>query len=251
MVLVDYREETKTKKAKNLDLLPHFERMKLKAEKANLEFGDACFEGNGPDGSVLVGIERKGLHDLINCIEDARLSGHQLIGMRDMYAVRILMVEAHWKPHDDSGILMEGFSGGTAWGYYGGRNAQRTMYSKVKRYLQSVSLSGTIVDYSRDPFHTAYNIGEWFHYFQKKWSGHTSLLEMQKVAIPALTGKPSLVRKWAVDLDDIGVKLSEDAEKLFKTPIALATADETDWLKLRGVGVPTAQKIIRQIWGRK
>ncbi len=151
---------------------------------------------------------------------------------------------------DGQGILMEGFNGGTTWGYCG-YHSQRTMYHKLYRYLISVGLSGVIVSYSRDPFHTAFNICEWFHYFQKRWTEHTSLLEIQKVAIPTLNARPSLVRKWANDLEGIGTKLSGDAERLFKTPIRLANSEETDWLRIPGVGVKTAQSIVRELWGTK
>lgn len=250
MILIDYREENKTKKAKNLDLMQHFAKLAVKTETANLEFGDACFEGNGPHGSILIGIERKGLHDILQCIDDARFSAHQVVGMKPMYPVRVLMVEGHWKPHDGNGLLMEGFNGGTSYGYCKYRS-QQTMYAKLYRYLISVQLGGVIVSYSRDPFHTAYNIVEWYHYFQKKWADHTSMLEVQKIAIPTLNGKPSLVLKWANDLEGIGVKLGQDAAKMFKKPITLANADESDWLRVPGIGVKTAQSIVREIWGNK
>lgn len=250
LILIDYREETATKKRANLDLLPHFQSLRVPVEKADLLYGDAAFEGRGPLGTISVGIERKGLHDILQCIDDARLSGHQLIGMKNMYTVRVLMVEGHWKPHDNLGILMEGFNAGTSWGFCRYRS-QRTMYNKLYRYLISVQLSGTIVTFSRDPFHTAFNIHEWFEYFQKPWTGHTALQEMQKVAVPTLNAKPNLVRKWAADLEGIGTKLSGDAERLFKTPIKLATADETEWLRISGVGVRTAQSIVKEIWGGK
>lgn len=250
MILIDLNEETKDKQKKNLDLMKHIKVLGVPVDKGDLQYGDAMFEGKGPNGFISVGIERKRLHDVLNCIDDARLSGHQLIGLKQMYTVRVLNIEGHWKPHEPQGVLMEGFNGGTTWGYCQYRS-QRTMYHKLYRYLISVAMSGTIVTYSRDPFHTAFNIVEWFHYFQKPWHLHTSLQEMQKIAIPTLNAKPSLVRKWANDLEGIGMKLSADAERLFKKPITLANADESEWLRIPGVGVKTAQSIVREIWGTK
>ena len=114
-----------------------------------------------------------------------------------------------------------------------------------------MSLSGVHVLYTRDIEQTAFDITEIFHYFSKQWSSHTSLLAMQRLNIPTLNAKPSLVRRWASDLEGIGVKMSADAEKLFRKPIALATADETEWLRLPGVGVKTAQSVWREIHGVK
>lgn len=250
MIIIDYREETKTKQAQNLDLIPHIQQLKVPVEKGDLQFGDAAFEGRGPHGTISIGIERKALHDMLTCIDDARYSGFQRVGMKQMYTISVLMLEGHWKPHDGMGILMEGFNGGTTWGFCKYRS-QRTMYSKLYRYLMSVSLSGVIVTQSRDPFTTAFNICEWFHYFQKPWNAHTSMLELQQIAIPTLTGKPPLVRKWANDLEGIGTKLSGEAARLFKKPITLANADEMEWLRIPGVGVKTAQSIVREIWGNK
>lgn len=219
-------------------------------EQANLEFGDFAFEGNGPNGLMAIGIERKTLHDMLNCIDDARYSAHQKVGMKSMYQVSILLLEGHWKSSED-GFLMEGFDDGTKWGYCrpGGK---RVMYSKLYRYLMSVSLSGVMITSSRNEYQSAQNVMECFHYFQKKWENHTSLLETQKLAIPQLSGKPTLVRRWASDLEGVGVKHSIEAEHVFKTPIALAQADETEWLQVPGIGVRTAQSIVKEIqgWGR-
>lgn len=251
MILIDPRNGNEKN---NIDtaqvLVDHIRKLGIKSDKASLEFGDAAFEGNGPQGTVAVGIERKTLHDILNCIDDARLTGHQLVGMKQMYSVRVVLLEGHWRPHDGTGVLMEGFNGGTSWGYCKYRS-QRTMYNKLYRYLISVSLSGAIVTYSRDLWHTAFNICEWYHYFQKRWDDHTALREVSRVQIPTFNARPSLKRRWAYDLEGVGVKTSELAERHFKTPLALANADESEWLRIPGVGVRTAQSIVREIWGLK
>lgn len=241
MIIVDLKRGS-------IELKPELERLGMKTERADLQFGDFAFEGNGPDGIISIGIERKTLHDMLSCIDDARYSGHQRIGMKNMYTLSVLMLEGHWKPHDGSGLLMEGFSGGLSYGYCKHNNS-RVAYSKLKRYLFSVALSGVLVDYSRDPFHTAFNVAEWFHYFQKPWRLHTALRELPKVAIPTLNQRPSLVRKWAFDIDGVGEKLSEIAAQRFKTPIHLAMADEREWLAIPGVGVKSAQQIVRDVNG--
>ena len=230
----------------SVDLVPVIQRIGVRCEKTHLA-GDAMFEGRGPQGPLLIGVERKKLHDMLACIDDARYND-QRIRMRQDYDISILMVEGHWKPHDNKGLLMEGFSGGIAWGLCRYRS-QSVMYSKLKRYLMSVSLSGVIVDYSREPYQTAYNICEWYHYFQKR--DHTSLLEIQKIAIPTMNFRPTLVRKWANDIEGIGTKLSLDAERIFKKPITLANGDERDWLRIPGIGIKSAQQIVREIWGTK
>lgn len=249
MILIDTKGDKPKAASPGREMITLIKRFGVPCEQANLQFGDAMFEGKGPDGPMAVGIERKALPDLLQCIDDARLAGHQLPGMREDYKVRVLMVEGHWKAHDPDGLLMDSHNG-INYGYARYRT-QRVMYAKLYRYLISVSLSGVLVAYSRDLWHTAYNICEYYHYFQKPWLAHTSLQEIHKVAIPVLGGRPSLVRKWANDIEGVGVKLSHLAEKEFRTPIALATSDEMRWLKIEGVGVKSAQKIVREILGMK
>lgn len=239
MILVDSR-------IGSIEVLPYIKKHSIPCMEDNLEFGDFAFEGNGPKGKINIGIERKTLHDILHCIDDSRYTAHQLPGMAQTYDKSFLLIEGLWKPHED-GTLMEGFRGGTSWGPLRYRS-NRVMYSKLRRYLFSVSLSGVVVLYSRDIQQTATDICEVYHYFQKQWSNHTSLLELQKLAIPCMTGKPSLCLKWASDLSDIGVKLGMEAEKLFRrSPIRLATSQETDWLRIKGIGVPTARRIIEEI----
>lgn len=238
MILIDARVGSK-------ELLPYIQRIGVKAEISHLEYGDAAFEGNGPHGRIGVGVERKTMGDILNCIDDSRYAAHQRPGMLAMYDVNILMVEGVWKPDTQSGYLMECIATLT-WRPFRYRQ-QMTRYSKLFRYLLSVQLAGTIVIITRDMEHTAFNICECFSYFSKKWEDHTSLLETQKLNMPSLTGRPSLVRKWASDLEGVGVKYSMEAEKIFRTPYELAQSDERDWLSIPGIGVKTAQSIVKQI----
>lgn len=249
MIFIDCKGD-KPEKHPGADMIRHINAMGVHAERSDLQFGDAAFEGKGPDGTVGIGIERKSLHDMLNCIDDARLSGHQKVGMRGMYAVSILMLEGHWKPHDPQGFLMEGFNGGINFGFLKHRK-QNTMYSKLYRYLLSVSLSGMFVSYSRDVWHTSYNICECYHYFQKNWDDHTSMREIHQLALPSLVRKPTLVRSWASRLTNVGVKLSERVDRIFKSGWHMANADEQEWLQVPGIGVKSAQEIVREIWGIK
>lgn len=243
MILVDSRTGS-------AELIPHLQRLNMSVEKTTLEFGDFAFEGNGPYGRVAVGVERKTLHDMLSCIEDARYAGHQRPGMKGLYDISILMIEGNWRPHDPDGFLMEGFNNGVTWGFCKFRS-QRTMYHKLYRYLISVQMSGVHVSYSRDPFHTAFNVVEWYQWFHKEWHNHDSMLEMQKIQLPGLMTKPSLVRRWAKELEGVGVKMSDLFARKFKTAYDLANADELDFLKVPGVGVKTAQAIYKEIHGGK
>lgn len=241
------------------------QRQGVSCDRSSLDFADACFEGQGPDGLVLVGIERKRLSDILKCIDDGRLAGHQLVGMRPMYRFRFLLIEGVWRPSKD-GLLLEEHVKQDGRVYWGPERPQgRVMYHKLRRYLFSVAMSGVIVIYTRDITHTAYDIVELYHWFQKRWRDHKSMLEMHRgyawqyqtrhtdelMMIPTMERKPPLVRRWAAELNGIGVKLSEDAQRVFKTPRELADADESDWMNVPGVGMKMAKEIVGEILGRR
>lgn len=238
MILVDDRTGS-------VELLPYIKRNNVPTTKLRLDFGDFCMEGNGPKGKISIGVERKTLHDILHCIDDGRYN-QQRIGMRETYDMSFLLIEGVWKPSED-GTLYEGFRGGSIFGPCKYRT-QRVNYSKLRRYLLSVSLSGVVVIYTRDILQTAYDLCEIYHYFQKRFEAHTSLLSLPELGLPDLRGKPSLCRRWAGELSDIGVKLSLEAERLFGgSAQRLANSSELDWMKIRGVGLETAKRIIKEI----
>lgn len=219
-----------------------------------LKFSDAFFEGQGPKGLMGVGFERKKLHDILDCITTSRYSGHQKVGMNLMCGRSYLIIEGLWKPRLSDGILLEGYS---KWDGYKETvswipckfRSMPVRYETLYRYLISVSNSNVTVTYSRDIWHTCYDIVEHYHWYKKPWFEHLAMRQLQKYNLPCLTGRPSLVQKWAHAIDGIGVKFSEQADRIFDTPIRLATSDEMDWLKIEGIGVPTAQSIVKQIQG--
>src|SRR5580692_7200920 len=130
-------------------------------------------------GKIAIGVERKTIGDMLNCIDDARYSAHQRPGMLAMYQKSILMIEGEWKPDVDTGYLME-LVNTLNWRVF----RQRSMmvrYNKLFRYLLTVQFSGVTVIWSRNIEQTAYNICEIYHWFQKPWVQHTSLMEMQKL----------------------------------------------------------------------
>ena len=256
MIYVDYRRGSGSDgKGKEL-LQPIIRKLGIACESTELPYGDVSFEGKGPKGPVTVGIERKTLNDMLSCIDDSRFSGHQYIGMTKLYSRghAFMCLEGMWCPGNGNGydgILMQGYRSGQSWGplktSMGG--ARRILYSKLFRYMISVQRAGVIITQSNDLYHTAYNICEMYQYFQKKT--HTSMIEIHKPAIPVLSGKPSLARRWADALDDIGVVYGTQAAAMFKTGHALANSDESDWMAIEGIGPATAKKIVREIRGIK
>lgn len=78
----------------------------LKTQVVKLSFGDLYFIGKGPeDIPILIGFERKKIKDLVNCMITNRLSGYQLPGLMNSYAVTYLIVEGPWRRNTYTGTL--------------------------------------------------------------------------------------------------------------------------------------------------
>lgn len=251
----------------SFELQSLIQRQGIQCDKTGLDAADACFEGYGPEGMVMIGVERKKIQDTLDCIETGRLGGFQLPKMRQMYRFRFVIIEGVWKPHTKHGFLLEEHAkpAGGSWWSERRPGGKIESYSKLRRYLFSVTMAGAHVLYTRDIMHTAYDICELYHWFQKPWHTHTSMQQLhtgywwdrrsgqseELMMIPTISGRPSVVRRWAASLEGIGVKLSADVERVFKTPRALANADESDWVNVPGIGMGKAGDIVRQILGRK
>src|SRR4051812_5526227 len=131
----------------------------ISAYKSRLDYGDFAFKGNLRNGEGMIGVERKTLHDMLHCINDARFNEQRIGMMRDelgnpFYNKSFLILEGEWKPHDESLILMQGYQdkdNRTSWGYLKHRT-NRLMYSQLYNYLLSVAETGVTVTYSRNLF---------------------------------------------------------------------------------------------------
>lgn len=248
MILVDYREENKQSRRKR-ELADAIRRIGMAVEITDLQYGDVAFEGFDGYSPITIGIELKRLHDILNCIDTGRFSGHQRIGLKHsgLYHECYLSVEGMWRPHDPNGYLMES-KDGCHW--FECRPAGRpVMYHKLRRYLFSVGRAGVAVLYARDLFQTAFDMVELYHYYQKK--DHTSMLQKQQLNVPALTRKPPLIRRWAAEVEGVGLQKLDAVQSTFKTPVGLAMGGELEWLTIPGVGVKTARQIVAEIEGKR
>lgn len=229
----------------SVELAPYLRNLGMTVQIETLSAGDVCFEGKGPEGNIMVGVERKRTNDILSCIDDGRFSGFQQPGMMEDYHRRLLIVEGLWKP-SATGLILE-YKAGT-WIPIGGR---RVLYDKLFGFLLSVQqVAGTVYVRSGDIQETAYQIKVIYQWFQKEWGNHTSMSQPQNIIVPSFE-KPSFERKFACLIDGIGVKRSKEVVDHFKNVPNMVHAEEQDWMKISRIGVPTAIKIVRQIRGVK
>jgi len=213
---------------------------------AQLEFGDACFEGKGPDGNITVGVERKRVGDLLNSIATGRLSGHQIPGMLETYDKSYLIVEGKWRGNKDTGYVEEHLYG-RKWRVYD--RGRKFKVRDVWSYLTTIENVGVTVRITADLLKTCQAIEFLFHWWNKGWMEHKSHLALHKGGVRRDGSrsmflnpmKPSLVRRIAEELPGVGFDRALAVERKFESVRSMFEASEEEWRNVEGIGKVTAK----------
>lgn len=239
MILIDPRDGSR-------ELLPHFSGCGVRAElsQEQLPAGDVCFEGNGPEGRCLIGVERKTLRDMMNSVRYGRFAGHQLVELQDMYRMfqfYYLIVEGIYRPGAD-GLLETSIQ--HQWVPLE-INGQRFMYQELAGALM------TFECFTNLKWHRTMTITEtvrhilcmyrWWN--NKEWDEHRA--HVVRVATHVEIMRPwSLKRRIAGDLPGIGQERSLQVARAFPNARWMINAGEGDWMAINGIGKVMARKII-------
>lgn len=269
-------------------LSPALTRLGVPNSTLRLEFGDACFSGNGINSSgdpatVTIGIERKRLPDLIKSMQDRRLSGHQLRGMARTYDHLYLFIEGMWRAGDHGAIeIQQGrdANGRVKWEPYYTRRGYRypgsghaISFRQVMNYLTSLELLGGVkLRFSSTQEQTANLYASLYYWFtEKDWDDHGSCNEIYAKGqgtrrdlpgpsrLLGTSAKPAFARLVAMQIPHIDGR-ERDVIRHFKSARAMAEASLEDWVempwvtkktgKLRRLG-PVAGKAAFEAWNEE
>jgi len=235
LIFIDRREGSS-------DLQPHIPDSIL----VDLDFGDAAFEGNGPDGTVQIGVERKVIGDLINSMLSGRLSGHQIPGMLDSYYKSYLIVEGLCRENPESGQLQ--VRRGIGWRDIAlGKRIIRAR--DVFHYLTTLeTMTGVSMRKTTGIRGTAAQIIWLSEWWGKEWEEHRGHIAIHKTPPPAARlSPPSLLVRMAVELPGIGWERAAAAEKYFGSVRAMVNSTKEQWLGIEGIGKATAKAVMEAL----
>jgi len=210
-----------------------------------LKSGDAMFEGNGPKGKLQIGIERKTINDLINSIQDGRLSGYQIPKMLECYQRVYLIVEGIYRGNPRTGGLEQ--LQGKQWRYVS-RGERKFSHEALWQYLSTLEeIAGIVIRNTNSLYMTAAQIMYLYHWWSKPFLAHRSLKRIYKRSMGYFHfHKPSLLRLFAFDLPHIDHDKSEIVEARFKTVDSMIAASEKEWAEIPGIG----KIIAKEIWNK-
>lgn len=150
-----------------------------------LNSADICFNGNGPNGRISIGIEIKSASDLISSLSSNRLQGTQLPKMLTDYQIRYLLwygrireSENRVNKHGQGAIeiwIDKVSDSGKPYGYWFDSKSHYT-YSALQRFLCSPSFTNYFIEkHVEDKFAAAKWIVELYEEWNKPWNSHKSM----------------------------------------------------------------------------
>lgn len=224
MVVLDDREE---------GILDHLVRLGIPVSVARLEHGDLVIQAaNG----WLIAYERKHLSDMLQCMEDRRLSGFQLKQMRPVYDRVEIILEGNWGVGDNGEITVPTRAGWTPY-YFKGSGIS---YRQLDSFLYSqYELGGVPCWRTRSATETAHLYASRYAWWQKDYALHkshdalyTNNPSVQKRgAVMVHNGAPNPVTLMAAQIPGLDAK-SWDVGKHFACPFDMVNASQQEWQRV-------------------
>ena len=198
-----------------------------------LDFADFMFDGNGPEGLVQVGVERKVIGDLLSSISTGRLVSHQLPGLLKDYYKVYLVVEGMWRPGE--GDVLEVYKGK----WYPLSHGRRYKYQEIIGFVNSLAVStGVVTIFTKSMRETALMLEALYRWWGKGWEEHRAHAEMSSIVPPnpfVSPCKPPLVRRIAAELPGVGWERSVHVADKFETVEKMVAAGVDDWMDIKWV----------------
>jgi ERCC4-type nuclease len=213
-------------------------------------YGDFAFQGNGPNGTVGIGIERKSIPDLISSIVSGRLTGHQLIGLVNSYDYVSIVADGPIKTNKDGHVLIP--KGKNKWVPVMLKDKPLSR-SFLDNYLYSLFITTDIWShFTPSAKQTGLWIDSQYDWWQKKWTEHKAHLGFYVPKPPRpMFLKPSLVHRMIKEIDKVGWEKGLSISKNFRCMADIVLSDVNDLQKVPGVGKVLAQRILNSLWGEK
>lgn len=210
-------------------------------EVVTLEFGDVTFFGSGR----AIGIELKKLSDYLQCLVTGRYAGHQLPGMCEHYDEVYLIVEGLWRPNPIDGVLET--RRGKDWTpvTLGKRKYQ---YRDLDNALSTLDVKGGVrVKRSTTENETARQVYGLYNWWQDVDAHRSHLALNRSGRDEAIFTRPTLARRVAAELPNVGFTKSAMIVGKFPTVRSMVDATEKEWGAMPGIGKKMARQIV-QSW---
>lgn len=210
-----------------------------------LDSADLAFSGNGPAAaSIMIGVERKRVQDLLGSMVSGRLLNVQIPDLLANYDYQYLIVEGLYKA-SSTGDLKVMTSGKWADPKLGNRNVK---YDDVVKFLATLEMYGIRIRYTKTPRETASCVRALRDWWAKDWDSHGLSVVPAEADVLGLT-RPNLVQRVASQLPGVGAKLARSVSKRFSTVSEMVNASKSEWTGIEKIGSKKAEIITKSLRG--
>lgn len=218
-----------------------------------LESGDVVINGNGPKGSVSIGVEVKSIFDIIASLESGRVQT-QLKRMLGIYDRNYLLTYGIYKCDPKTGALI--ILKGNAWQKY--RIGSRYIpFGYVEGFLVEVEELGVTCKHVQDIPTAVSWLGCLSRWWGKSWDDHKAFRKFDTSnrlgLIPEIDPHIGYKAKVAHELmpgSGMGFKRSMAAAEYFSTVGDMVNATANEWASVPGVGKVIAKTVTAAVRGQ-
>lgn len=234
-------------------------RISARVRVIEMDAGDFAFRGNGPQGKVFVGIERKAIGDMLASMRSDRYAGLQMVKMNRDYDVCYLLIEGLWRPSPE-GLLEVPIKvrGKTKWVPYRlslstklRAHSNPYMYAELDKHICSVeNKKNVVVIRSMTKVETVWMVVNRYQWWQKGWDEHESAdpIKMQaEISFQHIAD----CTKLACALPGVGLKTARRIAQYFRSFDVAAGAEPWEWQEVEGIGPSLAAKLHAFIRSKK
>lgn len=249
----------------SIEMATHFQshRTRPPISITRLPAADFAFQGDGPDGPCMIGVERKRIKDMLSSIRTGRFSGEQLPKLLDNYEFAYLIVEGWVRTNYQTGILEAWW--GKHWSpVHLGSQRDPFLALELDSFLATVEIRTSIkVHHTMNEQATVEDVVNLHAYFTKPWEKHHAHIALHTPPEHATIGKASTTRRVAAALGGVGWTRSAavtaypdiycPAQMVCKDHRACIEAGmdrrPKDWAKVDGFGKVLSQKVWKEWHG--
>lgn len=222
-----------------------------------LAAGDVCITGNGPDDTILVGVEVKSITDLISSFSNGRLQDTQIPGMAENYAVSWLLYYGVYRPSPVDGTLQIFRGKQRGWVTY--RIGSRAVpYGYVESFLLTLTAVGVNVKRVQHMMkedalaECAEWIGVLARWWSKPWAKHRGMHAFDfsgamAMGMPGIDEHTKMLARFAMQLSGVGYDRALNVARHFSSIAEMVGADEKEWARIDGIGKVIAGSAVAEI----
>ena len=217
--------------------LKPLEKLGVPVEFCRLDAGDCAFAGSGPDAPLIIGVEIKRVHEVVETVRSGRFVSQQLPHMLDRFDQPWLLVYGEMRTDDSGRLLLPSTSGR----FYPAIPDTRT--STVRQWLVSIEVTTSVrVEYASTFDEAVQWLAALWEWWQRPWDSHSAARKLYQPAprsdlldvFSTRQDPATLLRRLAAQLPGVGWSRSAVLAKRFGSveafTAALHRADPRDWI---------------------